>query len=339
MSYSIHTDFENRQEWSQFVKNHPNGNIFQTPEIVDLYRSYNLITPISIACKNSDGTLVGILVAAIQKEHSGIAGILSSRSIIWGGPLVHPNHPQAFSLILDAYEKLISSKAIYTQFRNLWNLSEQESSILASKNYVYEEHLNILVDLTKTEDQLWKELHSKRRNEIRKAIKERLTVREIKSDEETLAAYNILKEVYDNARLPLYTKSFFLSASKILNKSAGIKVFGAFSDTKLVGTMIVLCYQNRIYDWYAGSLRSFYHKNPNDLIPWEVFKWAKANGFSQFDFGGAGKPDKKYGVRDYKIKFGGELINPGRFEKIHQKKLFAFAKFGFSIWQKLKKIR
>ncbi len=339
MSYSIEIDFNNRQEWSAFVKNHPNGNIFQTPEIVDLYRSYKLITPIIIACKNSDGTLVGILVAAIQKEHSGIAGIVSSRSIIWGGPLVDANHPQAFALILNAYETLIKSKVIYTQFRNLWKLSAEESSILVSKGYAYEDHLNILVDLTKTEDQLWKELHSKRRNEIRKAIKEGVTVREIKTEEEVSAAYNILKEVYDNARLPLYSKAFFLSAWKILSKTGNIKVFGAFSETKLVGTMIVLCYGNCIYDWYAGSLRSYYHKNPNDLIPWEVFKWGKANDFTQFDFGGAGKPDKKYGVRDYKIKFGGEIVNPGRFEKIHQKKLFAFAKFGFGIWQKLKKIR
>ena len=35
-------------------------------------------------------------------------------------------------------------------------------------------------------------------------------------------------------------------------------------------------------------------------------------------FGGAGKPDKPYGVRDYKLKFGGQLVNWGRFEKVHK---------------------
>ena len=41
--------------------------------------------------------------------------------------------------------------------------------------------------------------------------------------------------------------------------------------------------------------------------------YANNNGIEHFDFMGAGAPDKDYGVRDFKAKFGGELVEHGRF--------------------------
>ena len=32
------TDSIDRQKWEDFVLNHPNGNIFQTPEMYEVYR-------------------------------------------------------------------------------------------------------------------------------------------------------------------------------------------------------------------------------------------------------------------------------------------------------------
>ena len=79
------------------------------------------------------------------------------------------------------------------------------------------------------------------------------------------------------------------------------------------------------------------NKYPNDLIPWEVFLWGKENGYKLLDFGGAGKPDIPYGVREYKRKFGGELVNYGRFTHIHKPILMAFGIFVLWIWQKCSK--
>ena len=58
------------------------------------------------------------------------------------------------------------------------------------------------------------------------------------------------------------------------------------------------------------------------LIPvsviWYGIKDAISNNFSRFDFGGAGSPDKSYGVRDFKKKFGGKEVFYGRFQKNHK---------------------
>lgn len=203
--------------------------------------------------------------------------------------------------------------------------------------YRYEEHLNILVDLSKSEDNLWESLHSKRRNEIRRAYKEK-TDFSVHSDENSLKnGYKILNEVYKFAKLPFPDISLFQNMLSRSTRDFGLKIFAANNQNKMIGVMFALIYKKCIYDWYAGSYREALDKYPNDLIPWEVMKWGKANGFEILDFGGAGKPNIPYGVRDYKLKFGGGLVNFGRYEKVHQPFKMSVAKSGFKIWQLLKK--
>ena len=43
----------------------------------------------------------------------------------------------------------------------------------------------------------------------------------------------------------------------------------------------------------------------------------REQGFDLFDFGGAGRPDEHYGPREFKAKFGGELVDFGRDVLVH----------------------
>lgn len=216
----------------------------------------------------------------------------------------------------------------------MFDLSDLHTNLL-SKDYRYEEHLNIIIDLTKSEKELWNDVHSKRRNEIRRAEREETTVKISQIKEDIEPSYEILKEVYERAKLPLPKKDYFNLAYDELGSERFI-IFLAMNQGKIIGTMYTLCYKDTIYNWYAGSYQEYYKKYPNDLIPWKVFLWGKENGYKKFDFGGAGKPGVSYGVRDYKKKFGGEFVNYGRYEKIHKPFLFKIAKLGFKVYRKIK---
>jgi len=330
--YRIVNEIERRQ-WSDFVRHHPRGNIFQTPEMFDVFKATKNNEPVLTAAVDDKGNrVVGVLISVIRKEYAGVAGSFTARSITWGGPLVADDKREILELLVEQYNKIIKRKVIYSQFRNLW---DQENFIAAfkKKSYNYEEHLNIHVDLGKTEKELWKEVNSKRRNEIRRAKREGTTFKELTSKDEIDRAYRILKEVYTRAKLPLLDKSLFNAALKILHPKGMIKFFGAVNQNKIIGTIVVLCYKERLYNWYAGSLKKYYDKYPNDLLPWEVFLWGGKKGYEIFDFGGAGKPGKPYGVRDYKKQFGGELVNFGRYEKIHKPAFMKLGKFGLKLWQ------
>ena len=78
-----------RKLWSEFVYNHPYGNIFQTPEMFEVMKKTKNNEPILFAAINIEtNKIIGILSSVIQKEYSGIIGSFTARSIIWGGPLV-----------------------------------------------------------------------------------------------------------------------------------------------------------------------------------------------------------------------------------------------------------
>ena len=70
---------------------------------------------------------------------------------------------------------------------------------------------------------------------------------------------------------------------------------------------------------------------------WNVILWSKENNYKVFDFGGAGKPKIPYGVRDYKLKFGGELVNYGRYEKEHKKILMLLGRLAFKFYKLFKR--
>jgi serine/alanine adding enzyme len=319
-----------RKKWADFVREHANGNVFQTPEMFDVYNKTKKYEPVFLAVVSEKDEIQATLLAVIMKEHRGLLGKFSSRSIIWGGPLVQNDEPAVLDFILKEYDKVIGAKAIYTQFRNLWD-AENEIQIFGDHNYKFEDHLDIILDLTKSEDQLWKEVHSKRRNEIRRASREGVEFHVQESPKALQECYSILEEVYNRAGLPLPTLHFFQSLYNYLDGNPGLVIFTATYQDKIIGCMLALSYNNVLYDYYAGSYKEYYKKYPNDLIPWRAFLWAKENLFSVFDFGGAGKPNIPYGVRDYKLKFGGELVNWGRYEKLHKPAMMRIGKIGLKL--------
>lgn len=336
-NYRIITDVNaiDRAKWERFVYDHPQGNVFQTPQMFAAYRTTKNYQPYVVACYEGD-SLIGILLAVAQKEYKGIIGKLSSRSIIWGGPLVKDNNADILILMIDAYDNMVASQVVYSQVRNILN-TDWAKKVLTAKGYQYEDHLNILVNLEKSEEDLWKNVHANRRNKINRAKKNILQFRLLSDSQSISQAYVVLKDVYRRARMPLPDLSLFLNLFAPPEKDRLLRLFAVFDKEEIAGIMMALCYRERVYEWYVGGRYQYFDKYPNDLVPWEVFLWGKSHGYKIFDFGGAGRPGVSYGVRDFKLKFGGETVNFGRFQKTHKPIVMYVAKLGFRLWQFLKK--
>jgi lipid II:glycine glycyltransferase (peptidoglycan interpeptide bridge formation enzyme) len=63
---------------------------------------------------------------------------------------------------------------------------------------------------------------------------------------------------------------------------------------------------------------------------WHILKWGAENHYCIYDFGGAGKPGEHYGVRDFKAKFGGELVCYGRNTWVSMPALLALSSLIYS---------
>ncbi|MBT3168520.1 MAG: peptidoglycan bridge formation glycyltransferase FemA/FemB family protein [Candidatus Cloacimonetes bacterium] len=336
MKYKIVTKLA-KNRWSSFVENHTNGNIFQTPEMYKVYQKTKNYEPIFLAVIDNDDTILGVMLAVIQKEYSGIIGSLTARSIIFGGPLIKDENIEVLDVVLKEYSTIAKSKAIYSQFRNFWDWQEPKN-IFSKNGFEYEEHLNILVDLNKSEDELWKDVKKSRKEGIRKAIRDDLQFSVANNDEILPTFYGLLKETYSNAKLPYPDFDFFNNLQKLIPTNT-IKYFTLKKENNIIIALLAYVYKGCLSAFYIGINREekYFKMRPVDLFYWELLKWGSENNCEIYDWLGAGKPDKEYGVRKFKLQFGGKIVNYGRFEKIHKPILLKIAKFGFMFWKGLKR--
>ena len=315
-----------------YIDNHPYGTIFHTPYLFEVYKDTPNYEPFAYYAVDEERQIKAMLSGVIETVKPGFFSGLSKRAVMMQAPIF--DEIDALDFLLSEYSKIMKHKVVYSEVRNHYN-PECMSPIMLKNGFKYEDHLNIIVDLSQTEDILWQNISSSGRKKIKKAIKKGVIVRRLTEDF-LIESYSLLKEVYKRLKLPLPSILFFENAIQKSTENMGMVMYGAFLDNELIGVRVTLQYRNIVYALYAGSSSKNYDKNPNDILPWEVFRQCKNEGKTIFDFGGAGKPNVPYGVRDYKMKFGGKLVNYGRFTLIHNPIKMKLAETGFKIYRKIK---
>ena len=319
-------------ELSDFLASCPGFHYFQSPRFFDVCRSSPKLTPGYVIARQHS-VLVGVLLYFRQVQISQpVASFLSARTLIWGGPVARHSAPAVVDGLLRFYLKN-NPVTLYTQIRNLSDTSAY-TDLFVRYGFRYDPHLTIHIDLTRSETDLWQDVSTKRRNQIRRAQKEGCVAEEQTSLPALRASYAILEEVYQRARLPLPSLSHFEALYQQADERSGLRLFTVSWQGKVIGCMFCLAYGTWLFDYYAGAYSHYYKKYPNDLLPWWVFTWAQKKGFTHVDFGGAGKPGIPYGVRDYKKQFGGELVSYGRYERVEYPRLFALVSKAFRLWQR-----
>lgn len=300
-------------DWERFVADHPRGNIFHTPGYFRFARGAYSSGAI-VACCMEDSRIRGILVAVIIRSLPWPLRRAGSRAIEWGGPLAEGDDQATMSVLLEALLRLVAHKALFVQVRNLSDMTVLRETF-TGRGFAFDDHLNILIGLREGAEAVWKGFHPARRKQVNRSIRRGVTVVEADAGNAKVmdTCYALLKIVYRRERLPCPQRDFFTQAAGTLCRDGRLRLFTALHQGEIIAFRMVLCYRDVVYDWYAASSYEHLDKYPNDILPWVVMKTTAEEGYGIFDFGGAGRPGEPYGVRDYKSRFGGELVCYGRF--------------------------
>ena len=326
---------QERAIWKTFVDEHPNGNIFHAPEFYDVYLNTDNYTPVTILARDKN-TIVGLVCAVIQKERSGFLGYFTSRCIIFGGPLVQDNNETIARTLIEELVKQVRRKSIYIQFRNLHVISHFRE-VFNEFSFFYHPHLDIHIDLSPPFEELKKSMHSSRLRNQKKSLRKGLNVKNLTSWAEIKEGYKLVDQTYRRVGLPSPDLSLYKAIYDHLLPKNIAGIYGAVLNDNLIGFRMVLKYKDCIYDYYAGSLPEHNNKYPNDVLILHVLDEGCQNAeYKYFDFGGAGKPGEKYGVRDHKLKFGGQLVEYGRYTRVNNKLVYYLASWALILWKKIK---
>ena len=319
--------------WEDLSSISPVASWFQTREAYDFYNNLTFLEAFALGVEN-EGRLKGVVVGYVQKDGGRLKRFLSRRAIILGGPLLADEiSDEELVLLLKTLKKQLNRKAIYIETRNFsnygrWRLAFEQCG------FAYEPHYDIWVD-TSSMDVVNDNLGKSRKRDIRVSLRDGATVVIQPTMEQVKEYYAILSNLYRNKvktplfPLPFFEKLYDLPSSAFLLVEYGGKIVG--------GTVCVGLHGKVLYEMYACGLDGV-NKNifPSELATFAGLQFASDHGFPRFDMMGAGRPDDGgYGVRDFKLKFGGELVEFGRYIHVCNRLLFGLGKLGVKIMKKL----
>jgi lipid II:glycine glycyltransferase (peptidoglycan interpeptide bridge formation enzyme) len=332
-------DSSSKKALDEFVYKNPNTSIFQTPDMVEVYRRNKGCIPLVLVAVDEDtGEIRASLLAKIKEEKRGFLSSFSRHSTIRGGPLLVDSKEGVASvlLLLRRYNKVIEKDALYSRLYPL-NDFTRIVPYIKKNGYEYGDWQNFLINLDKPVNEIWRQLKKSRRYGINKAKKKGVTIEEIREKELIPVFYDLLQDTYRNRNIVLEGISNFEATFDIMVPKNKAKFFMAKYEGKYIAAILILLYKGIVYDWYAGSSQKQEDLVlcPNDLIAWYVIEWGANNGFHTFDFGGGGEPGDTSGWIEFKRQFGGKLVNYGRYTKIHQPKKLWFSEKMFEVYRKL----
>jgi serine/alanine adding enzyme len=133
------TESLDKDDWDRFVSSNPRATVFQTANMVEVYKRTAKYEPVSIAAVNErTNEVLATLLVVIKKEKNGFLGSFSTHSSIRGGPIFDDSQTgiTAASELIKYYDKKIKKKSLYTRIYNLYDVS-QLSSVLCNHNYKF----------------------------------------------------------------------------------------------------------------------------------------------------------------------------------------------------------
>ncbi len=191
----------------------------------------------------------------------------------------------------------------------------------------------IILDLSKSEDELLANMHQKTRYNIRLAEKKGVKITESHDIEKF---WNLMKETTERDKFKSHNREYYEKMLtppspplvRVGNKRGElqIKLYIAEYEGKVLTAGIFVFYNDTATYLHGAST----HENKNVMAPyllhWEMIKFAKKEGYKYYDFYGVDE-QKWPGVTRFKKGFGGEEINYlGTFDVVFNKVWYAIYK-------------
>ena len=316
--------------WNDFIERNGHASPFHLPSFFRFFNTTENISAKAYAVTEND-TLKALAVVTIHAE-KGPAGFFSRRQIIYGGPLADDDSPSALNMLLVTIDKKTDAGVIYSEVRNLSDYSLLKD-VFIRNGYEYIPFLNLRVD-TRDQDLMIKRMSNSRLRQIRKAEQQSVTCTEALNEIEVRLFYMMLKDLYKKKlHKPLPSEDFFV---KFYAQGLGKYLLVRHHGEIIGGIMCPMLPGRALYEFYiCGRDDDYKSLYPSVMATWSAMEYACRNNFQFFDFMGAGKPDEPYGVREFKSRFGGELVDYGRFIKVNKPFLYKMGKMGLKLVSRL----
>jgi len=336
------------KEWNQNLLQSDYSTFFQTHEYLNSKDPNKF--PKFILVTNEKNEIVGQLGVIITKVRSGystkflkqvtkIASKLGRRGSWVSGPIIFSDQKEArleiLHLIINALDKIAQENNLmiidgYSPPLDL--LIDKDYKEQFRKNgYKIENFVTLMSSLHQSIDDLWSKVKKSARNDVTKAKRENITVKEI-NDKIDLINYKKLTQKWAKTK-GIEINSIDIGVDWGYLKSGIQNFFLAYHKNEIlaglkIGVFNKIAYTHQVLNSYstAGNVAG-------PLLSWHAIEWAKKQGINTYDFSGGEASPKNVADQQrydeqwknlfaYKRKWGGEEFPYYHFIKITNKERY-----------------
>lgn len=177
----------------------------------------------------------------------------------------------------------------------------------------FEPRNTLVIDLTKTEEELLKTMHPKARYNIKVAQKHGVAVKEGLSRGNYEKFLDLYASTVGRKNFPSKQKFYFEKLLPILEREKAGTIFVAEHENTPLAAALVIMSGNRATYFFGGSSVEHREMMAPYLLHWEIMRYAKKSGYPEYDLWGiapenvTGHPWKS--ITAFKKKFGGKELH------------------------------
>ncbi len=236
-----------------------------------------------------------------------------------GGPLLDFKSQEFFPQFCKAVFKLArQEKCFFLRVRPQLK-DNQENRLLFKKQGFLNSPMHLhaqqtwQLDLTKTEEELLREMRKSTRYLVKKSLKENFGVEQSLDLNDVDKLYKLQMETVARQKFVPFSLTYFQEEFKAFKDDDQIRLFKISFKGRVLAAAFIIFYGKTAYYHYSGTSFEAGNIPSSYRLQWEVIKEAIKRGLKVYDLWGVApdnKPDHRFaGVSLFKKGFGGYGVN------------------------------
>lgn len=295
-----------RQRWLDHWQTWPGREVQAHPAYVELFAGPGERALAAVARSSTGSVLFPFVLRPVPGDSGALVDITTPYG--YGGP---------FSW--DVTDRDALAESFWTAFAQ-WSddahvvsefvrLSLFDGDLLPYPGEVTIKQDNVVVDLARDPDDLWMSFEHKVRKNVNKARRSGIEI-VVDTDGSRFEDFDRIYSTTMDRRGAgagyYFGREFFETIHREL--AGQFAYFHAVLDGTVISSELVLLSELSAYSFLGGTLEESFASRPNDLLKFEVMRWAAANGRRWFVLGGGYAPGD--GIFRYKRAFAPDGARP-----------------------------
>lgn len=306
-----------KDQLNDFIKSNADNQFLQSWEWGEILNCDNKIFRLGVVLDNKLLAAITIVKKTLPLSKNYF---YAPRGPIFNCKCQITNYELVWKFLFEGIVKLSKKeKVIFFRFEPLLDIKFLKSEFKIKKSTDMQPSKSLILDLSKTEEDLLAQMHQKTRYNIRLAAKKGVKI--IKADLNKFDKFwSILNKTGLRDGFRLHKKEHYKKILEELNNSHKnnfyTRLFFAMYKNKVIAASIVGFFGDTVTYIHGASANHDRNVMAPYLLQWEIIKIAKSLGYKKYDFFGIDE-QKWPGVTRFKKGFSGKEVNyPGTFDLI-----------------------